>query len=92
MFTQFGFEMMKRRNVTAQGMKAELQKLGKRNFFRDDALVRQYVLQFLKCCLHIGKTSHEYKLNYFHSLKEGLHLTVGGVRAVSRRHRMCLWG
>uniref|UniRef100_A0A3Q1FMT9 Caspase-8 n=1 Tax=Acanthochromis polyacanthus TaxID=80966 RepID=A0A3Q1FMT9_9TELE len=38
-FTDFGFDVKIRNNLTASDMRAEMQKLGERNFMNDDALV-----------------------------------------------------
>uniref|UniRef100_A0AAQ6A2C2 Caspase-8 n=1 Tax=Amphiprion ocellaris TaxID=80972 RepID=A0AAQ6A2C2_AMPOC len=38
-FTNFGFEVVIHNNLTARNMRAEIEKLGKRNFVNDDALV-----------------------------------------------------
>lgn len=38
-FTQFGFDVKVHKDLTAEAMRNELQKLGRRNFLSDDALV-----------------------------------------------------
>lgn len=59
-FTKLGFKMVVRKNLTAEAIHCELQKLAKRNFANEDALVRarkniSLHLEFKKTVLtHIG--------------------------------------